>query len=332
MKQIVFILSFFGLNLGLTTFSQSCQIIDSINTSPIGIYNPYFHPVGISYDGSGLWVAGSTLQENRIYKYNFAGIRVDSVDYDPNGQPIEAIQYDNGYLWAIKFMEDTLYKIEITTGIIAEKHSFSMSPNTEEIMDIAMNGDTLYIVTGGTNINRFKFVKSTGTILSLGSGDYSPTGIEFWNDILFATSWYPLWNQACLLESSTLLYNPSTPQPNWCIDKGLALTTDGTYFYQTSWDSQNIYILSMNNLGVKNDKEDAPIPTISPNPSDGKFRLTSAKTLSRFWIYNSQGMLVESGDLDSNNPQLSIQISSGLYTLMTESNGILSIQKVSIVH
>jgi hypothetical protein len=207
-----------------------------------------------------------------------------------------------------------------------------MSPNTEEIMDIAMNGDTLYIVTGGTNINRFKFVKSTGTILSLGSGDYSPTGIEFWNDILFATSWYPTWNQACLLESSTLLYNPSTPQPNWCIDKGLALTTDGTYFYQTSWDSQNIYILSMNNLGVKNDKEDAPIPTISPNPSDGKFRLTSAKTLSRFWIYNSKGMLVESGDLDSNNPQLSIQISSGLYTLMTESNGILSIQKVSIVH
>ncbi|MEN9999243.1 MAG: hypothetical protein RI922_2233 [Bacteroidota bacterium] len=332
MKQFVFILSFFGFNLGLTAFSQSCQIIDSINTSPIGIYNPYFHPVGISYDGSGLWVAGSTLQENRIYKYNFSGIRVDSVDYDPNGQPIEAIQYDNGYLWAVKFMEDTLYKIEISTGNITQKHVIGMAPNYEETLDLAMRGDTIYFISGGASISRFKFVKSTGTILSMGSGDYSPTGIEFWNDILFATSWYPTWNQACLLESSTLLYNPSTPQPNWCVDKGLALTTDGTYFYETSWDTKNIYILSMDNLGVKNEKVDAQIPTISPNPCDGKFKLLGSETLSYFWIYNSQGMLIESGDLDANNSQLSIQISSGLYTLITESNGTLSVQKLSIVH
>lgn len=308
------------------SFGQTCLLIDSINTSPAGVYNSYFHPIGITFDGTGLWVAGSTIDANRIYKFDLSGNRIDSLDYDSNGETIEAIQYDNGYLWVVKFMQDTLYKIEITSGNVVEQYTFGMAPNIEEITDITMRSDTLYFVSGGPNINRFKFVKSTGTFLSMGSGDYSPTGIEFWNDILFATSWYPLWNQGCLLEPSTLLYNPSTSQPNWCVDKGLALTTDGTYFYQTNWDTKNIYILSMDNLGIQQTENETV--TISPNPSNGHFKIQTTFLSSSFKIYSLTGELLQEGILDREENVIQFNGTTGIYVLLIENGNSFTTQKL----
>jgi DNA-binding beta-propeller fold protein YncE len=323
MKNILVLLSLMFMQ---HSFGQTCQIIDSINTSPAGVYNGYFHPVGISFDGTGLWVAGSTIEANRIYKFDLSGNRVDSLDYDPNGETIEAIQYDNGYMWAVKFMQDTLYKIEIATGTVVDQYTFGMAPDVEENLDISMRGDTLYFVSGGSNINRFKFVKSTGTFISLGTGNYSPTGFEFWNDLLFATSWYPVWNQGCLMEPSTLLYNPSTPQPNWCVEKGLALTTDGTYFYQTSWDTKNIYILSMDNLGVNQKKIQTEI--ISPNPSNGHFMIQLSNPTSLYQIYSLTGELLQEGFLNQNDNDVEFNGPKGIFMLFLDNGNSRTTHKL----
>lgn len=329
MKSLLF--SFFSLLFSLTGFSQSCTIVDSINVNP-GAYNPYIHPVGIAWDGSGLWVGGPTLDADVLYKYDLNGNRVDSFVYPfpANGIPFEALIYDNGYLWAVRFNDDTLYQLNLASNTVAAKYSIGWNP-ADEIMDFAMQGDTIYFV-GQLYGMRTKFVKSTHQFIHLGVyTNYNTTGLEFVNGVLFGTAYNPFNDFSFYVNPDNLeTMNVGMPD-SWCVHSNLGLTTDGNLLYQCNWNNSYIYVVQsdlLNGIAVQDD----PLIQLYPNPAQHEIQFKGIQGTARISVYNLEGKQVLERSGVSSGQILPVLLDNGIYFVRVHDERGIVVQKLVITN
>ncbi len=146
-------------------------------------------PNGICWDGSHLWVVGSSTDE--VYKYNTAGV-YQGVSWDVGGQTTIArgITWDGTFFWVVGYVNQEVYKYN-AAGVY-QTFSFSVSVQDTKPTDITWDGTHLWVI-GNLNDRVYKY--NTAGVYQAVSFDVSgqvlgPKGINwdgthFWvvNDI-----------------------------------------------------------------------------------------------------------------------------------------------------
>ncbi len=119
-------------------------VLDSI-TTPVDFNH------GLAWDGTGFWAAEDFRGNGaRIYKFNLAGQKIDSILTGTYSQGIGGIALDGNNLWFASYYPDFTtypftyaYKMNLTTRTLTD----SIPLRGKQVQGIAVKGDTIFYVT-----------------------------------------------------------------------------------------------------------------------------------------------------------------------------------------
>ncbi len=118
--------------------------------------------MGVCYDGKFYWVSGGVdAYASTIFKYNYDG-SYTGFSFLPAITYVDAINYDNGYLWITDATKGSVYKYNILG--VYQSVEIDVSGKTDEPYGITFDNNYLYIY-GHSEKNVFKYTK-TGSYIS----------------------------------------------------------------------------------------------------------------------------------------------------------------------
>ena len=127
--------------------------------------------------GSDFYLCGA--QNDKVYKYNSAGVFQSDFSVSTNGVNPNAIAYDGTYLWVLSYTNRIVYKY--TTAGVYQNVSFSVAAQDTNTRGLAWDG-THFWMSGRQADTLFQYTASgvyTGFSLSVAAQGTSPYGLTW---------------------------------------------------------------------------------------------------------------------------------------------------------
>jgi YVTN family beta-propeller protein len=118
-------------------------------------------PEGIQYDGKYVWVANNAAGVNTVSKYDAASMQ-HLADY-PVGQAPDGFAFDGTYLWVTNSYSDTVMKLDRNTGEVLRTYPTGSFP-----LSIIYDGKSIWVGNGVAQGGSLSRLRALGGV-SLGS-------------------------------------------------------------------------------------------------------------------------------------------------------------------
>ena len=127
--------------------------------------------------GSDFYLCGA--QNDKVYKYNSAGVFQSDFSVSTNGRDPNAIAYDGTYLWVLSYYFSTVYKYSLAG--VYQNVSFSVNAQDNNARGLAWDG-THFWMSGRQADKLFQYTAAgvfTGFSLSVAAQGTSPYGLTW---------------------------------------------------------------------------------------------------------------------------------------------------------